>query len=665
MPIIVLWNEAVTGSERQIRRWLRSMERSNHAQYWWLRKQVEAARRAEEMSRDYPVFSFYNEALTARITAGQGGALLDAPVPSLGEHVVRSLDQWNVVREVNDAVLSATLLPDLIVTLREIASGLRSSVTRFRTPSREMFDLDKLDASALPGLAGLTFRTVGKDRAAIKRRAEAIHGALGAGSDGTAATAAPSAPIVVRLDAIGAWVDDLARYAVAGLMVIPALVVLVPRVAEDAQLALRHWVIDLAEGVEDGVYDLRADVLSAFAVDLPVALEKAFVFVDAVRTYGLDLVHFAGELTVSVLRGTFAGLHTFAGQLRTVWDQFATFLKGLLDTGQAVVDLDIGEPVHLALVAIDEAIDAIKPWLRSDPWDAPDQYAVTVGELVLDAGPGARAQSDLRAGVAGLWTAYRYLAFEDTQNDLIKLSGWDLKGLITALDSMVTALGHPQNVPGAVLKVTFDSSTMDDLGNRVVDPLRRAADGLLDTVEREATFAVKGIAVATHVGLTGVADAFHAAALDATRTRSLRLLQGVGGTDELMTKILGSQNVAQGDRRFDALSGQYAAWLVQGGFEAIGAVLSGYVGRILDLWTAELGANADTPFEVTESSPRKLLERARLGRVHTTRLRIAVRAEEMGRPLALRVADTFQQAVSDAYVTGQARLRDAAEAVAV
>ena len=113
------------------------------------------------------------------------------------------------------------------------------------------------------------------------------------------------------------------------------------------------------------------------------------------------------------------------------------------------------------------------------------------------------------------------------------------------------------------------------------------------------------------------------------------------------------------------MAGQYAAWLVQGGFEAIGAVLAGYVGQMLDLWTKELDANADTPFEVTKSSPRKLLQKAKLARVHTTRLRIAVRAEEMGRPLALRVADTFQQAISDAYATGERKFRDAAESVAV
>jgi hypothetical protein len=668
VPIIVLWNETVARAARQIHRWLSSFEDSNYSQYWWLRKQVEAARKAEERSRDYPVFRFYNEALTARVTAGQDGALLDVPVPSLGQHAVRSLDQWNVIREVNDAKVSTTLLPDMIDTLAGIVSGLRSSAGRFQTPSRGMFDLGKLDASALPGLAGLTFKTIGQDRGAIKRRAEAVHGALEAGKPGdeAAAAAAPSAPIVVRLDSMGASLDDLTRYAVAGLLVIPTLVVLVPRVAADAQLALRYWVIDFAEGVEDSVYDLREDVLTTFAVDLPVAVEKAFVFVDAVRSYGLDMIRFSGQLTVAVLRGTFTGLHTFAEQLRAVWDQFAVLVGGLVKTGQAVVDLDIGETVHLALVAIDEAINAINPLLRSDPWDPPDQYSVTVGELVLNTGPGARAQRDLRAGMDGLWTAYHNLAFEDTQNKVIrKISGYDMKALITAVDTMVKALGHPQNVPAAVPKVAFDPSSVDNLGNRIVEPLRRGADALLDSVEREATFAVQGIATAAHGGLTSVADTFHAAAEDATRTRSLQLIQGVSGTDELLGKILGNQQAAPGDHRFDALAGQYAAWLVQGGFEAIGAVLAGYVGQMLDLWARELDANADTPFEVTKSSPRKLLERARLARVHTTRLRIAVRAGEMSRPLAMRVADTFQQAVSDAYATGERDFQNAAKAVAV
>jgi hypothetical protein len=449
--------------------------------------------------------------------------------------------------------------------------------------------------------------------------------------------------------------------------VIPTLVVAVPRLGADAQLALRHWFLDLAEGIETSAYDLRQDVLTTFAIDLPVAVERTFVFVDAVRTYVLDSIRFGGQLGVEILRGAFGGISTFAGQLKTVWDQFVVVLQSVLTTGQAIVDLDIGEPVHRALVAIDTAVGAINPLLRRDPYDAPDQFPVTVGELVLNTGAGARAQRELQAGVRGLRKAWSNLAFEDAHEWLIeKMSGYSPPTMIRALAALVNALGHPQHVPPAVANLTFDGSDLDDLGARIVAPLRGGAEELLDRFEQEATFAVQGIGTAAHEALTDAAGTFHAHAVQAARSRSLRLIEGVvGDTDTFLDGILGTQRASGGDGRFDALAGQYSAWLVQGGFDAIGAAAAGYVGRMIDQWTAELDANADTPFDVTESSPRKLLERARLGSVHTTRVRIAVRADELGRPLAGRIADTFQTAITDAYRVGQERFRDAAEAVAV
>jgi len=669
MPLIVLWNETVAGSERQILRWLRSMERSNVSQCWWLRNQVRAAEEAETRSRGYPVFRFYNGALTARVSPAQFAALLDVPVPSFGHHVVEGAKEWNIVRDVNDSVVSTSLLPELITTLADVVGGLRRSVAQFDTPSRGMFDLDRLDASALPGLAALTFRTLGQDREALKGRAEQIHGAMQPGDTASPSRAAPesSAPLVVRLDAIGGSLDDLTRLTVAGMLVIPTLVVLVPRLGGDAQLSLRHWFIDLAEGIETSAYVLRQDILTTFAIDLPVAVERSFVFVDAVRTYVLDSITFGGLLGVEVLRGAFGGMSMFAGQLMTVWDQFVVVLQSVLTTGQAIVDLDIGEPVHRALVAIDTAIGAINPLLRRDPYDAPDQFPVTVGELVLNTGAGARAQRELQAGVRGLRKAWSNLAFEDAQEWLIeKLSGYSPPTMIRALARLVDALGHPQHVPPAVANVRFDGSDLDDLGARIVTPLRRGADALLDRFEQEATFAVQGIGTAAHEALTDVARTFHAASVQATRVRSLRLIEGVvGDTDKFLDSTFGTQRASVGDDRFDALAGQYSAWLVQGGFEAIGAVLAGYVGAMIDQWTGELGANADTPFDVTESSPRKLLKRARLGSVHTPRIRIAVRADELGQPLAGRIADTFQTAISDAYRAGEARLQEAATAVAV
>lgn len=660
MPIIVLWNETVAGSERRIRQWLKSMELSNRSQFWWLRKRLEVTRRAEAASRAFPVFRFYNEAITARVSRFQFGALLDARVPSLGHHIVEAAEEWNVVRDVNNSVTSAQLLPELIRTLSEIVDGLGGSVARFRTPKREMFDLDKLDASALPGLAALTFRTLGQDRGALKRTAEAVHAAIEstAGSETEGRQQKPSEPLLARLDGMGRALDTGTRYVVAGLLLIPAVAGLVPRMAEDARLALGHWFIDLAERIETDVYEMRRRVLTVFAIDLPVAAEKAFVVVDAVRTYVLDNIRFISLVAVELLRGTFGGFTTFADQLRTTWDQVIRLINTIVATGEAVLDLDIGGPLHEALEAINTAINNINPLLRADPYDPPDEFPVTVGELVMNKGAGARAQSELQAGVRGLRKAWRNLAFEDAHEWLTeKISGYSPPKMIVALGKLVDALGHRQHVPAAVPRLTFDGSDMVDIGQKIVEPLRKGTENILDRLEADATYAIQGVGTAAHGALTDTAAAFDAAAVNATRIRSLRLIEGIAGdTDYFLRSVLGDQQASGGDERFDALAGQYAAWLVQGGFDVIGAAMAGYAGHLLDVWTAELDANEDLPFEVTETSPRKLLERARLGRVHTPRMRIAVRAESLGGPLAAQVADRFQTAIVDSYRCGQERL---------
>lgn len=662
MPIIVLWNEVAAGSERRIRQWLRSMEVSNRSQLWWLRRRLSETEAAEAASRAFPVFRFYNEALTARVSATQHGALLTAPVASFGHHVVEAANEWNLVRKLNENIASATLLPDLIRTLEEIVAGARGSVVRFRTPARGMFDIDRLDASDLVGLGALTFRTFGRDRQALLRRARSVRDAMRPGEDPSSeapdAEAAPSAPLVVQLDGVTRSIDGLTRFVVAGLLAIPALGNLVPRMAADASLAFSHWFIELAEGVETSVYDLRRDVLTVFAIDLPIAVEKAFVVVDAIRTFVLDNIRFGSLVGIEVLRGVFGGVSVFGTQMRTMWTELALVIDELARTGQAIVDLDIGEPIHHALDAIDSAINNINPLLRSDPYDAPAEFAVTVGEFVLNTGPGARAQNELQAGIRGLRQAWGNLAFQGAHEWAIEgITGYSPPKMIRALGLLVDALGHAQHEPDAVPTLIFDGSDMDDIGQRIVEPLRRGAENILNGLEADATTAVQGVGSATHRALTATADAFDTAATRATRIRSLRLIEGItGDTDQFLRTITGDQTASNGDRGFDALAGQYSAWLVQGGFDVIGAALAGYVGEMLDVWTADLDANADTPFDVTETSPRKMLERASLGRVHTTKMTIGVRADGLGRPLASGIAERFDAAITDAYRTGQARL---------
>jgi hypothetical protein len=138
---------------------------------------------------------------------------------------------------------------------------------------------------------------------------------------------------------------------------------------------------------------------------------------------------------------------------------------------------------------------------------------------------------------------------------------------------------------------------------------------------------------------------------------SLRHLRRLtSNTDALIESLFGDQEIERSETGFEPVAGAYAQWLIQGGFDMIGATAAGFIGMVLDEWLVHLQENTDTPVEITATSPRRFLERARLGRVHTPRIRVVARGENLSRSLAVRVADGFQEAVQEAFSTGQARL---------
>jgi hypothetical protein len=137
---------------------------------------------------------------------------------------------------------------------------------------------------------------------------------------------------------------------------------------------------------------------------------------------------------------------------------------------------------------------------------------------------------------------------------------------------------------------------------------------------------------------------------------SLRILGRLtSNTDALMDSLFGDQEVESSETGLEPVAGAYAQWLIQGGFDMVGAAAAGFIGMVLDEWLVHLQENTDTPVEITATSPRRLLERARLGRVHTPRITVVARGEHMSRGLAARIADGFQEAVQEAYSSGQGR----------
>ena len=92
-------------------------------------------------------------------------------------------------------------------------------------------------------------------------------------------------------------------------------------------------------------------------------------------------------------------------------------------------------------------------------------------------------------------------------------------------------------------------------------------------------------------------------------------------------------------------------------------VIGGYLGFVLAMWRDHLAKGTDTPVEVNATSPRILLQRARLGRVHLPTMVLHAEGMPISQATADRVATRFVAEIRAAYQRGQERL-DALQAAA-
>ena len=672
MPIILLWNETVEGSLAQFQRWLDSFERSNFLLERWLEKRVREAEDLERLTNRFPVFRFYNEAVTARLGSFQFGALLTAPVAGVGDHMERALGQWNVARRLSGAVRENRLLPELFGVLEEITSGILASIDRFRRPTAAMFDPTQRRLSDLPGLAVMAYRALATSRDQILRAATNVRDAFvptteggpserseGAGP-GEPRAAASALPLSFQL-------DELTRYLVAGLLVIPALGRLIGVIGSDLLLHLRYVLLDVLQGIEARAFGFRRRILEVFVYDLDVYARQGVQFVLAAKEVAVSYLQFYAQVGIEYLRGVIGGVGTFASQLQTFWSGQVDVIHQVLRYGNAVIGINIGPVIHRALEAAEDGIETIDThaysfwwWDHPEWYKAPKEFPVTVEELVMNQGAGVRANRELSRAIRLVGEAWRGadpFAAASVRGATHWLTGMDILRYIVALHGVRYALSLPRAGAPVQPTLTLDLSAVPDLTAEVIRPLR---DGLNHAVNHAVTgvaVGIEGVVVAAVDTLDSTAVAFDNAAANAARMGSLRLLGLLtSNTDALMESLFGDQEIRRSETGFEPVAGAYAQWLIQGGFDMIGAAMAGFIGMVLEEWVVHLEENADTPVEVTATSPRRLLERARLGRVHTPEVRIVARGQDLGRSLAARIADGFQELVQRAYATGQANL---------
>lgn len=661
MPIVLLWNLTVADRLSQFGRWFDSFDRSCFLLERWLEKRLPQAERQEQASRAFPVFRFYGDAVTAWVTRAQAGALLTGPVASVGGHMERALEQWNVKRRVKNAVRETRLLPGLLRVMEDFGERILESVKRFGTPTKEMFEPSERTFWDIPGMGMMVLRATGTSGPQMVRAAQNVTTAFfppGEKAEGEAA-AAPAPPLAFQL-------DDLTRLMVAGMLIIPAAGRLLGTTWADALTRLRYLLLDKLAGWEAWVHGFRRRVLTYFVVDLEVYARKAMVLLFTARDMALDYVRFYARLGVEYLKGVVSGVGTFSRQMETFWKGTVGLIYTATRYTEALLGVDIGNVIHLALVTAGDAIETIDTYLypigeEPEFYEAPDAFSVTIGELVMNQGAGVRANQELAKAirlVAEAWNGTDPMGRALNAGILHKATDIHVPRLIGALVGVRAALAIPRAGNPAQPMLTLDPAKVPDLNAAIIQPLR---DKGIKAVEKAVTgvaTAIEGAAGAARGALESTATAFDAAAAAASRMGSLRLMRRLAaGTDALVLGLFTDQEKKEAAKTgFEGVAGAYAQWLIQGGFDSVGAATAGFVGVRLDAWAAELERGEETPAEIPPNSPRKLLERARLGRVHTPELRIVARGHALSKALADKLAGEFQGAVQGAYATGQARL---------
>lgn len=666
MPIILLWNIAAAQYTAQVGRWLDEIARSTLLLEIWLRKRIDEAERLDRMSARFPVFRFYNTALTARVTDVQFGALLTQSVMGVGSHLERSLGQWDIPRDVRNQAGSAKLPSDALRVVEEMADAILDSLRLFQKPEAKMFNPRDRTATDLIGLAAMAFRLIGSNRDRLFEAAKNLHGILtgasrsvrtDASGSGNAAVAAPPAPLTLVMR-----IEELSRNVGGALLVIPALSEMFQRIGVDALTVLRYRLLEELERIEALAYGYRRRLFIALRNGISVFAEAGLQLLARIGGFAAGYFSAFTKIGVAFLQGVTDGVRIFVGQLDKFWRGVKDMIDKLVAFGDAVVAIDVGETLHLALVTIEDAIDFIDfNFYAVDesptPYNAPDQFPVTVREFIMREGAGVRATEQLNLGVLRLTQAVRGASMTMSSALLYKIKGVHIHNIVTSLNMITKALALPIAPTPSQATLKLDTTGGPDLVAEVITPLRHGLSRAVSDLGNAAEDGVDQIIVAAATALDKTARTFSEASTAAASKRPTALIgQLSGNTDALLETLFGDQKKKSEETGLEPVAAAFESWLLQGGFDTVGRAASGYILFMLDQWLVHVAENRDTPVEVNATSPKRLLERAELGWVHIPTLRIVASGNTLSRPLADRVVNEFETAVIGAYQAGLTRL---------
>jgi len=626
----------------------------------WLTARLKQAERLELGSRRFPVVLFEGDALAVAIHPAQHRTLVPAASRGLGETVVESGRRFlGGFERVGEAVREEWLLPGLIGRTETFLGAIRHSVERFalRKPKEmsHLFDPAGLSAVDLFGVAGLAYRALASSTLGLRalapdlRESVRLFGEAFASPAGSGAPPAPGSPIPAGA-AVGASIErtlpeslDLAaRLILSTILILPALPGWLGLLASAAWMRARLLVVEVLAGIEAAVFGLRARVVDAFFVDLPIFMGQAlFIVVFLGESIAQAFAYWAWFARIW-LGDMLAELIRFGFELTRFMDYWVRLINAVVGFFNRLLDFDLMPFLITPL--------GLPAWVLAGVGALP---RLTLGDL-LDAG-----------GTAARVTAHAALsAFIGSIRTVLKLSAPGLilyyGGLKTKLDLLQRVINalfqNPKPYPDEIRPLPTPTG-FPNFFDAFFGPGTPDIAGALARLGVNTLSQVQMIVQAGTAMLNGFARTFSAAADSAARMGSPARYRAIAERADLLAGIaLGGQLDELGRRVAERpalpMEAALVAWLAGGGFFIIGAVIPVYVSEMRGFWQEQLAAGNEPLLTVTATSPHILARRARLARVRMGRLTIVVRGPQMDESLVAQVAGQFKQAVEQAYVDG-------------
>ncbi len=619
----------------------------------WLAPRLRETERLERETRAFPILRFYDGALTVRLDRSQRGGLTpDEGPPTIWEGLAAAGRRFvGGIRMIGTSVCQEWLLPGLFSDLADLAQEIMDSVDRFRRPTPGMFDPRQRTWTDLFGEAALALRAFLRSMPQIREFAagglelrRALAGDLQGGAPEPSAPT-PDQPLEVRIQAWAESLENVLRYLVAGLMLIPVLPHYLMLLVEAGGIRARVLILERFRRWEAQLFARRRQVIDFFAFRLLGHLRKAYQLVEAVAQFlGAHLRFFTGFVMLYGL-GVLSILRNYTDDLTRFFQFWTNLVEAVRSALEAFLDFDLMPLILAAMGPVGWIIAAV---------GSPPRF--TIGDLfdTLVAGGVSVARTSLEAWLANLELAVEAAGFIAGSPDLDHI-GDRIRALRQVLNISLTprrplpAETRLPNLTGITFPNFFDAFFGPAAPN-----LRRA----LGDLATAGTTTVTGILDSTVRLLREAGTVFDEPAARAARLGSPANYRALAaGAAQLAETALGDQTTALRERIAGRAASQFESWVATGGFALVGEFLPGYIAAMRRRWHEQAERRrAELP-----TSPHIVDRRARLGRVRMQEMRLRVGAPAGGAAAALddaligTLSLRFKTAVEDAFRTGRAQ----------